>query len=152
MKIFLTEYQIDDKIYAGFNIFAESLDEAEYVADLHGLTLVGEVVKMDKNDVWTQSNAAFCIANAGASFEDAHKRLHHLMRLLDTDYEIEKITHPSFTDGRCGVISVRGKQCGIIGEINPTILEMNQIWVPLVCFEVELPSIPSLECKIKKTY
>ena len=46
MKIFLTEYQVDDKIYAGFNIFAESLDEAEYVADLHGLTLVGEVVKI----------------------------------------------------------------------------------------------------------
>ena len=47
MKIFLTEYQVDDKIYAGFNIFAESLDEAEYVADLHGLTLVGEVVKIN---------------------------------------------------------------------------------------------------------
>ena len=45
MKIFLTEYQIDDKIYAGFNIFAESLEEAEYVADIHGLTLVGEVKK-----------------------------------------------------------------------------------------------------------
>ena len=43
MKIFLTEYQVDDKIYAGFNIFAESLEEAEYIADMHGLTLVGEV-------------------------------------------------------------------------------------------------------------
>ena len=47
MKIFLTEYQIDDKIYAGFNIFAESLEEAEYVADIHGLTLVGEVKKIE---------------------------------------------------------------------------------------------------------
>ena len=47
MKIFLTEYQVDDKIYAGFNIFAESLEEAEYVADIHGLTLVGEVKKIE---------------------------------------------------------------------------------------------------------
>lgn len=47
MKIFLTEYQIDDKIYAGFNIFAESLEEAEYVANIHGLTLVGEVKKIE---------------------------------------------------------------------------------------------------------
>ena len=47
MKIFLTEDQIDDKIYAGFNIFAESLEEAEYVADIHGLTLVGEVKKIE---------------------------------------------------------------------------------------------------------
>ena len=47
MKIFLTEYQIDDKIYAGFNIFAESLDEAEYIADMHSLTLVGEVTNIE---------------------------------------------------------------------------------------------------------
>ncbi|MCG3219754.1 MAG: phenylalanine--tRNA ligase subunit beta [Candidatus Heimdallarchaeota archaeon] len=113
---------------------------------------VGEVVKMDKNDVWTQTNAAFCIADADASFEDAHKRLHHLMKLLNTEYKIENITHPSFTDGRCGIISINDIQCGIIGEINPLILEKNQIWVPVVCFEVELPSIPTLKCKIKKTY
>ena len=43
MKIFLSESQCDDTIYAGLNIFAESFEEAEYIADIHGLIIVGEV-------------------------------------------------------------------------------------------------------------
>ncbi|MFW9852112.1 MAG: phenylalanine--tRNA ligase subunit beta [Candidatus Thorarchaeota archaeon] len=113
---------------------------------------VGEVVKMDKNNVWTQTNAAFCIADADASFEDAHKRVHQLMKLLNTDYAIENLEHPSFTKGRCCKVIVNGKECGIIGEIHPSVLEKNQIWMSVVCFEVELPYIPTLECKIKYTY
>ena len=46
MKIFLTEYQVFDKVYAGFNIFAESLEEAEDIALLHGLVIVGEVTEI----------------------------------------------------------------------------------------------------------
>jgi len=113
---------------------------------------VGEVVKINKNDVWTQTNAAFCIADADASFEDVHKRIHHLMKLLNTEYKIENLEHPSFTKGRCGKIIVNGKKCGIIGEVHPSVLEKNQIWVPVVCFEIELPYIPTLECKIKPTF
>ena len=113
---------------------------------------VGEVVKMNKNNVWTQTNAAFCIADADASFEDTHKRVHQLMKLLNTNYTIESLEHPSFTKGRCGKIIVNGKKCGIIGEIHPSVLEKNQIWVSVVCFELELPYIPSLECKIKHTF
>ena len=43
MKIFLTEYQIDNKIYAGFNIFAMNEDEAELIASEQGVTIVGEI-------------------------------------------------------------------------------------------------------------
>jgi hypothetical protein len=43
MKIFLTEYQIDNKIYAGINIFAMNEDEAELIASEQGVTIVGEI-------------------------------------------------------------------------------------------------------------
>lgn len=43
MKIFLTEYQIGNKIYAGVNIFAMTEDEAEVIAEEHGVTIVGEI-------------------------------------------------------------------------------------------------------------
>ena len=46
MKIFLTEYQQYDKVYAGYNIFAESLEEAEELALMNGLIIVGEVTKI----------------------------------------------------------------------------------------------------------
>ena len=113
---------------------------------------VGEVTKATNKSVLTQTNAAFFHANAEASFEDAHKWLEFLMRLLKTPYKIEKLEHPSFIEGRCGKIMVNQKECGIIGEISPLVLEKNQIWVPVVGFEIELPLIPTLECKIKETY
>lgn len=43
MKIFLTEYQIDNKIYAGINIFAMNEYEAELIAAEQGVTIVGEI-------------------------------------------------------------------------------------------------------------
>tara|TARA_R100001510_G_scaffold39667_1_gene36117 strand:+ start:962 stop:1177 length:216 start_codon:yes stop_codon:yes gene_type:complete len=46
MKIFLTEYQEEDTIYAGLNIFAESFEEAESIADIHGLIIVGEITEI----------------------------------------------------------------------------------------------------------
>lgn len=112
---------------------------------------VGEIVKLIDKKVITQSNAAFLCADADASFEDTHKRLNQLLSLLDTDYEIKQVNHPSFTEGRCGRIIIENKVCGIIGEIHPSILENNQIWVPVVGFEIELPLIPSLKCKVKST-
>ena len=46
MKIFLTEYQSENKIYAGVNIFAMNEDEAELIADEQGVTIVGEIVSV----------------------------------------------------------------------------------------------------------
>ena len=43
MKIFLTEYQIENKVYAGINIFAMNEDEAELIASEQGVTIVGEI-------------------------------------------------------------------------------------------------------------
>ena len=39
MKIYLTEYQIDNKIYAGVNIFALDEYEAELIATENGVTI-----------------------------------------------------------------------------------------------------------------
>ncbi|MHA1197987.1 MAG: phenylalanine--tRNA ligase subunit beta [Candidatus Heimdallarchaeaceae archaeon] len=113
---------------------------------------VGEIAKITKKSVITQTNAAFFHADAGASFEDAHKWLEFFLKILNTPYKIEKLEHPSFTEGRCGKIMVNQKECGVIGEIAPIVLEKNQIWVPVVGFEIELPLIPTLECKVKETY
>ncbi|MHA2357240.1 MAG: phenylalanine--tRNA ligase subunit beta [Candidatus Heimdallarchaeaceae archaeon] len=113
---------------------------------------VGEIVKFKEKTPITQSNASLCYAGADASFEDAHKRLHQLMIVLDTDYSLEPLDNSSFTEGRCGKIIIDNNECGIIGEIHPIVLEKNQIWVPVVCFELELPYVPSLKCQIKNTF
>ena len=43
MKIFLTEYTLENKVYAGINIFASSDIEAELIAEEQGVTIVGEI-------------------------------------------------------------------------------------------------------------
>ncbi|UJG44864.1 MAG: phenylalanine--tRNA ligase subunit beta [Candidatus Heimdallarchaeum endolithica] len=113
---------------------------------------VGEIVKLDKGRTWTQTNAAYMLADTETSFEDAHKVLDQMMRLLETNYNLIETEHPSFIRGRSAEIEIEGKICGIIGEVNPEVLEKNQIWMPTVGFEIELPLIPSLECKKKYTY
>ena len=112
---------------------------------------VGEVVKILGKRVLTQTNASYSFAGAEASFEDVHKRLQMMLDLLDTEYKIEPISHPAFTQGRSGKIIIAEKECGIIGEIHPSVLELNQIWVPVVVFEIQLPYLPTLNCKKKFT-
>ncbi len=107
---------------------------------------VGEVVKATKESLATQTNAAFLYADAESSFEDAHKVLDRLLKLLEVEYELKPIDHPSFSNGRCGEVYVKGTLCGVIGEYSPKVLEKNMIWVPIVGFEVELHLIPSLKC------
>ena len=53
MKIYLTEYQNGNKIYAGINIFAVDDDEAEALAREQGVTIVGEIteVKFKEEDL-----------------------------------------------------------------------------------------------------
>lgn len=112
---------------------------------------VGEVVKILDKRVATQTNAAYSFAGAESSFEDAHKRLHMMLDLLNTEYKIEPTSHPTFIKGRSGKIIIAGKECGLIGEIHPIVLELNQIWVPVVVFEIELPYISTLNCERKFT-
>ena len=128
--------------------------------ELRSVALIGNVAQSIVIPINHESLAGFCamekrsfvIADAEASFEDVHKRLDTLLNLLNTPYTIEEAIHPSFTEGRCGKIIIDGVDCGIIGEIHPNVLSHNQIWVPIVVFEIELPSISSLCCKIKYSY
>jgi hypothetical protein len=46
MKIYLTEMEEHGKKYAGPNILAETLQEAEEAAEANGLTLLGEFVEI----------------------------------------------------------------------------------------------------------
>ena len=42
MKIFLTEYEEQGKVYAGPNIVAKNLEAAQIAAEINNLTVVGE--------------------------------------------------------------------------------------------------------------
>ena len=50
MKIYLTEMEQHGKKFAGPNIVAETLQEAEEAAEANGLTLLGEFVEIVTED------------------------------------------------------------------------------------------------------
>lgn len=107
---------------------------------------VGEVVTLGvDNEVKTIVNAAVALADTEISFEHCHSILDTLFQSLNTEYELKPIQSNEYIEGRTAQIIVNGINIGIIGEVNPSILENWQIFMPTVSFEIDLTLIPSLE-------
>ncbi len=106
---------------------------------------VGEIVTLeaDKN-VKTTVSAAVALADTEISFEDCHSILDTLFRSLNTEYELKPSQSTEFIEGRTAQILVNGKNIGIIGEVNPSILENWLIFMPIAAFEIDLTLVPTL--------
>ena len=50
MKIFLTEYEEQGKVYAGPSIVAKNLEAAQVAAEINNLTVVGEFSEIYVNE------------------------------------------------------------------------------------------------------
>ncbi|MAG45644.1 MAG: phenylalanine--tRNA ligase subunit beta [Nanoarchaeota archaeon] len=57
------------------------------------------------------------------NFTELKQVLDVLFRSLNLEYMVEETEHRSFISGRCGRISAKGKDLGVIGELSPDVLE-----------------------------
>lgn len=89
----------------------------------------------------TGLNLGALISHPEVSFSEIHSYLDLLFYYLGVSYSLEPAEHPIFMPGRCGNIMVEGKSLGLIGEINPYILERWQITMPCSAFEINLDSL-----------
>ncbi len=107
----------------------------------HRLFEVGEVAIPDSTGGEAGRTAlvlgAF-VAHAAANFSEIHSCLDLLFFYLDVPYSLEALEHPSFLAGRAGRIVVRGRPVGIIGELHPEVLEIWQVTMPSVVFELDV--------------
>ncbi len=55
--------------------------------------------------------------------------------------QLVEATHPSFIEGRVGTILTQGRQVGVVGEINPLVLEMWGLENPVTGYEVNLSTV-----------
>ncbi len=78
------------------------------------------------------------LAHPSASFSEIQSSLDLLFFHLDCPYTLETISHPSFLDGRVGRVTSEGRSLGLIGELHPEVLELWQIGMPSVAFELEV--------------
>ncbi|HUK84805.1 MAG TPA: phenylalanine--tRNA ligase subunit beta [Candidatus Acidoferrum sp.] len=86
--------------------------------------------------------------HANSNFTEIKSALDAFMSNFGMDWQIKETTHPSFIEGRVGKIIVAGSEVGVVGEINPSVLEAWKLENPTAAFEINLQRI--LESKLDK--
>jgi phenylalanyl-tRNA synthetase beta chain len=110
----------------------------------HRIFEVGEVARPDvTHELGSQTITVLgaLLVHATAHFSEIHSCVDTLFYYLNQTYQLEPLQHPSFLEGRAGLIVSQGKRVGLIGEIHPEVLERWQITVPAVAFEVDVTQL-----------
>jgi phenylalanyl-tRNA synthetase beta chain len=79
--------------------------------------------------------------HANANFTEIKSALDAFMSNLGVEWQIKETAHPSFTEGRVGKVIIGGVKVGVVGEINPAVLEAWKLENPVAAFEVNLQKI-----------
>jgi phenylalanyl-tRNA synthetase beta chain len=110
----------------------------------HRVFEVGEIARPDADcTVGSQTLTVLgaLMVHATAHFSEIHSCVDTLFYYLNQPYQLEPLQHPSFLEGRAGLIMSQGKQVGLIGEVHPEVLERWQIAIPAVAFEVDVDQL-----------
>ena len=81
------------------------------------------------------------ITHDQANFTEAKAILESIGRNLGIKFGLKPIKHPTFIDGRVGEILLKGKHVGVIGEINPKVLENWGLEKSVIGFEIDLGNL-----------
>lgn len=105
----------------------------------HMIFELGEIAVFDEKEVMgsrTENRLGALISHPQANFSSIHSYLDLLFYYTGRDYLIRPVFHPSFMEGRVGRVIVDGMDLGVIGEIDPEVLENWQIRLPCSVFEL----------------
>jgi len=105
---------------------------------------VGTVVIPDETkDVKARNvNKLVCLlCEEKTDFTMIKQILDAVMDFLDVEYSVEETEHNSFIKGRVGKIMINGKKVGMLGEINPPILDNWDLKVPVTALELNIDEI-----------
>lgn len=102
---------------------------------------VGDVVVADEDSptgLRTESHVAYASAHAEATFTEARQVLEALLRALGVEFSVSPYDHPTFIEGRCAALSVRGEAVAVVGEVHPAVLEAFGMEMPVAAFELNI--------------
>jgi phenylalanyl-tRNA synthetase beta chain len=80
-------------------------------------------------------------SHASASFSEIKSYLDAFLTNLGIEWHIREARHPSFIDGRAGMIAARGTKVGMVGEISPKVLAKWKLETPVAAFELNMEKI-----------
>jgi phenylalanyl-tRNA synthetase beta chain len=88
---------------------------------------------------------AAATTHINAGFSEIKSALDAFFMNLGVAWQIKETQHPSFIEGRVGAVLVEGKKVGVLGEINPCVLESWKLENPVAAFEVNLQRVLTLK-------
>ena len=91
---------------------------------------------------YEEEHLAAITTHPTAGFSEIKAALDSFLANLGMQYQIKQTTHPAFIEGRTGKILIEDNQeIGVIGEINPQVLENWKLENPAATFEINLQKI-----------
>lgn len=105
---------------------------------------LGKVTNLDKKKetrTKDEHRLAAIIYDASASFTQAKSTLESFICNFGLELQVKPTKHSSFINGRAAKAIVEETEVGILGEINPKVLEAWKLENPIAAFELDIEKI-----------
>lgn len=102
---------------------------------------IGKCVTSSDNilsEVKETTKLACITIHPNANFSEIKSILDTFFTNVGATYKIEEIVTNTFIQGRVGEIIINNEDIGVIGEVNPMVLEAWKLENPAACFEIDL--------------
>ncbi|TRO49264.1 phenylalanine--tRNA ligase subunit beta, partial [Candidatus Bathyarchaeota archaeon] len=116
----------------------QSIEFPQKVFELGKVTLLDYTCETKtKDEEWL----AAATTHPTSSFTEIKSVLDAFFMNMGVDWQINEIVHPSFIEGRVGAVTVNGVCVGVLGEINPQVLDAWKLENPVAVFEINVQEI-----------
>jgi phenylalanyl-tRNA synthetase beta chain len=116
----------------------QSVEFPQKIFELGKVTLLDETRETKTRD---EEWLAAATSHVNASFTEIKSVLDVFFMNLGVNWQIKETSHPSFIEGRVGEAIVNGVNVGVLGEVNPQVLEAWKLENPVAAFEVNMQKI-----------
>lgn len=116
----------------------QSVEFPQKIFELGKVTLLDETKETKTRD---EEWLAAATTHPNASFTEIKSVLDAFFMNLGVDWEIKETLHPSFIEGRVGTVIVDSVDVGVLGEVNPVVLEAWKLENPVAAFEINVEKI-----------
>jgi phenylalanyl-tRNA synthetase beta chain len=124
-----------------FLSFNQSVEFPQKIFELGKVTLPDRTKETrTRDDDWL----AAITTHPNASFSEIKSALDSFMANFGVEWQIKETTHPSFIEGRVGKIIVEDDEVGVVGEVNPLVLEAWKLENPAAAFELHFQALADL--------
>ncbi|MFB6075610.1 MAG: phenylalanine--tRNA ligase subunit beta [Candidatus Aenigmatarchaeota archaeon] len=109
---------------------------------------VEDIVKLDNKAETGATNVrklAAVVSDETINYTDLASKIEFILNNFDVKYTLKENNLKKFIEGRSAKILVQNKEIGVIGEIDPKVLENWSLERPVVAFEINLEKIKNIQ-------